>query len=62
MNNDEFLKEIKKYGGIKPVKEAFKDYPVEEEEHKGRLDDYVSEEKAKYNNCYDIGDIITIKN
>ena len=38
MDNKEFVEFIKKYGDIRPVQEAFKEYPVEEEEHKGKLD------------------------
>ena len=41
MNNDEFLKEVLKYGKIKPVEKAFKEFPVEEEIHKGRIDSYL---------------------
>ena len=59
MNNEEFIKIIKKYGEIKSVQEAFEKYPVEEEEHKGRLEAYwaVSEEVERYNYKYKIGDI-----
>ena len=41
MNNDEFVEYIKKYGDIRPVQEAFEKYPVEEEEHKGKIDAYL---------------------
>jgi len=41
MDNDEFVKLIRKIGKIKPVEEAFKEFPVEEEEHKGRIDSYL---------------------
>ena len=37
MDNKEFVEYIKKYGDIRPVQEVFKEYPVEEEEHKGKL-------------------------
>ena len=64
MNNKEFVEYIKKYGDIRPVQEAFKKYPVEEEEHKGKLESYlkVSEESKIYNNPYKIGDIVYVKN
>ena len=42
MKNEEFVKAIKKYGEIKPVQEAFKNYPVEEEEHEGKLESYLT--------------------
>ena len=61
MNDDEFLDWLKKYGDVRPVSEAFDEFPVEEEEHKGRLDSYVAEDETKYNNYYDIGDIVFVK-
>ena len=42
MNNDEFVKRIKKIGKIKDVREAFEKYPVEEEEHKGKIEAYIA--------------------
>ena len=42
MNNDEFVKKIKEIGKIKDVREAFEKYPVEEEEHKGKIDAYLN--------------------
>ena len=62
MNDDEFLKEIKKYGDIRPVSEAIEKFPVEEEEHKGKLDSYVAEDSVKYNKYYEIGDIVFVNN
>ena len=59
MDNKEFIEFIKKYGDIRPVREAFEKYPVEEE-HQGKLESYlkVAEENAIYNNPYKIGDIV----
>ncbi len=64
MDNKEFVKLIKKYGEVKPVQDAFKDYPVEEEEHQGKLESYawVQEENEQYNCNYKIGDIVYVKN
>ena len=66
MNNDEFLKEVLKYGKIRPVQEAFEEFPVEEEIHKGKIDSYigVAEESEKYNIDfkYEVGDIVFVKN
>lgn len=64
MNNKEFVEFIKKYGDIRPVQEAFEKYPVEEEEHQGKLESYlkVAEEEVIYNNPYKIGDIVYVKN
>jgi len=47
MCNDEFLKEVLKYGKIKPLEEAFKEFPVEEEEHKGKIDAYLNKINKK---------------
>ena len=61
MNNDKFVEWLKKYGDIRPLDEAFKNFPVEEEEHKGKYDAYVKEEDEKYNVSYKIGDIVYVK-
>lgn len=65
MSNDEFLKEVLKYGKIRPVEDAFKEFPVEEEIHKGKIDSYigVAEESEKYNTSfkYEVGDIVFVK-
>ena len=47
MNNDEFVKKIKEIGKIKDVREAFEKYPVEEEEHKGKIDAYLNKINKK---------------
>ena len=47
MNNDEFLKEVLKYGKIRPVEDAFKEFPVEEEIHKGKIDAYLNKINKK---------------
>ena len=54
MKNEEFVKIVKKYGTIKPVQEAFNDYPAEEEEHQGKLESYVTirEEQESYYSTY----------
>ena len=65
MNDDEFLKEVLKYGKIRPVEDAFKKFPVEEEIHKGKIDNYigVAEEYEEYNINfkYKVGDIVFVK-
>lgn len=65
MSNEEFLKKIKEIGKIKPVEDAFKEYPVEEEEHKGKIESYLSvaeeSEKYSYETTYNIGDIVYVK-
>ena len=65
MNNDEFLKRIKEIGKIKDVREASEKYPVEEEEHKGRIELYIDvaeeTEKYYYKSGYKVGDIVYVK-
>lgn len=56
-----FLEIAKKNGKIKNIKEAFKEYPVEEEWHKGRIETIfqVQEESQDYY-LYQIGDIVFV--
>lgn len=64
MANDgksEFWKWAEKNGKIKDVSEAFEDYPVEEEWHKGNAANIISEPKEVYDE-YNIGDIVFVKN
>lgn len=64
MNNDEFVKRIKEIGKIKDIREAFEKYPVEEEEHKGKIESYIAVaeegEKYYYKSGYKVGDIIYV--
>lgn len=59
----DFLKFAKEKGKIKDVKEAFEEYPVEEEFHKGKIESflYVNEEEEEYS-LYSIGDIVFVNN
>lgn len=61
MNNEEFVEKIKKINKIKSADEAFILYPVEEEEHKGKISSYISEDNETYNIEYSIGDIVFVK-
>lgn len=46
----EFLEKALAKGRIKPLQEAFKEYPVEEEYHKGKVENIlcVKEESSEY--------------
>ena len=57
----DFLKTAYKYGKVKDVKEAFEEYPVEEEWHKGKIENILKEEEESYNINYAIGDIAFVK-
>ena len=55
----EFLKIAYKYGRVKDLEEAFKEFPVEEEWHKGKVENVLREDTAKYD-YYNIGDIVFV--
>ena len=56
----EFLKFAIENNRIKDVEEAFKEFSVEEEWHKGKLENVLREESEKYN-AYKIGDIVFVR-
>lgn len=55
----DFIKKGYKEGWIKPLEDAFNDYPVEEEIHKGNPCYYICEEPEDYGK-YNIGDIVYV--
>lgn len=57
----DFLKTAYKYNKIKDLDEAFEEYPVEEEWHKGKIENIltVQEENEEYS-LYNIGDIVFV--
>ena len=57
----DFLKTAYKYGKVKNVKEAFDEYPVEDEWHKGKIENILKEEEESYKINYEIGDIVFVK-
>lgn len=57
----DFLKTAYKYGKVKDLNEAFEEYPVEEEWHKGKIENVLNEDSETYNINYDIGDIVFVK-
>ena len=42
-----FLKTAYKYGRVKDLEEAFKEFPVEEEWHKGKVENVLNEDSEK---------------
>ena len=64
MKNDEglseFLKFAYKHNKVRDVSEAFEEYPVEEEWHKGKIENVVRETTEEYN-IYEIGDIVLVR-
>lgn len=56
----DFLKIAYEHGKVKELKEAFEEYPVEEEWHKGKLENVLKEDSESYN-FYEIGDIVFVK-
>lgn len=63
MNEDlsDFFKIAYKYNGVKDLKEAFEEFPVEEEWHKGKIENVLKEDRETYNINYEIGDIVFVK-
>lgn len=56
----DFLKIAYKYGKVKELKNAFEEYPVDEEWHKGKLENVLKEDGESYN-LYEIGDIVFVR-
>lgn len=56
----DFLKTAYKYNKVKDLEEAFNEYPVEEEWHKGKIENVLNEDSEIYN-IYEIGDIVFVK-
>ena len=56
----EFLKAAYKYGRVKDLEQAFKEFPVKEEWHKGKVENVINEDSDTYS-VYKIGDIVFVK-
>lgn len=56
----DFMKFAYKCNKVRDVKEAFEDYPVENEWHKGKIENVLRETDVQYNS-YEIGDIVFVK-
>lgn len=57
----DFLKIAYKHNRVKDLKEAFEEFPVEEEWHKGKIENVLKEDNETYNIDYEIGDIVFVK-
>lgn len=57
----DFLKLAYKYNKVKDVKEAFEEYPVDDEWHKGKIENVIKENEELYQASYEIGDIVFVK-
>lgn len=57
----DFLKIAYKYNRVKDLEEAFDEFPVEEEWHKGKIENVLKENSEEYNAIYEIGDIVFVK-
>ena len=55
----DFLKTAYKYDKVKDLKEAFEEYPVEEEWHEGKVENVLNEDSETYD-YYNIGDIVFV--
>ena len=59
-DKSEFLKYAYKSGKIKNLEEAFNDFPVEDEWHKGKIENVINEKIEEYGANYEIGDIVFV--
>lgn len=57
---NEFLEYVLKSDRIKPMEDAFEEFPVEEEDHKGNAYYYLQENEEEYNQ-YSVGDIVFVR-
>ncbi len=57
---DDFIKKQCIQGNIKNASEAFEEYPVENEWHKGKIENILREGKVSYS-PYNIGDIVFVE-
>lgn len=60
-NLSEFLKLAYRHNKIRDVREAFEEFPVEEEWHKGKVENILREDAEPYALNYAIGDIVFVK-
>ncbi len=58
MDND-FLEIAKQKNRILDLNEAFKEFPPEEEWHKGKIENVLREDSEEYS-CYKVGDIVFV--
>ena len=56
----DFLKTAYEHGKVRVLKDAFKEYPVDEEWHKGKIENILKENNESYN-FYEIGDIVFVR-
>lgn len=56
----EFMEFAYKCNKVRDIKEAFDEYPVEEEWHEGKIENVLKETDVEYNS-YEIGDIVFVK-
>lgn len=57
----EFLKIAYEHDKVRNLKEAFEEYPVDEEWHRGKIENIVKEKDTSYDEEYAIGDIVFVK-
>lgn len=48
----DFLKLAYKYNRVKDLKEAFEEFPVEEEWHKGKIENVLKEDNEEYKKSF----------
>ena len=58
-NLSTFIKNAYKYNKVKELKDAFEEYPVEEEWHEGKVENVLNDSNEEYY-YYNIGDIVFV--
>ena len=56
----DFLKIAYEHRKVKDLKDAFKEYPTDEEWHKGKVENVLNENSKSYS-LYEIGDIVFVR-
>ena len=56
----DFIRFAYKCNKVRDIREAFEEFPVEEEWHKGKIENVLRESEVEYN-LYEIGDIVFVK-
>lgn len=59
-NLSDFLKIAYQHNKVRDLEEAFEEFPVQEEWHKGKIENVIREEEEIYH-IYEIGDIVYVK-
>ena len=57
----DFLKLAYQHNKVRDLEEAFEEFPVEEEWHKGKIENVLEEDSEIYRKEYEVGDIVFVQ-